>query len=163
MIQIDADDTTGLDEFSLKWRWTDERHANLCDEERARIRPLRPAAAAAAWRLSIGSVSEELELDPSVYEDVERAPARTKSDSGFLTRLPAGRIPVVVSWDQHTAVLTDSELFVQRWDDFCYPSSDDVTVIPVDESWLLHYSRGEEFLFARKRNSFRAQAGRAIS
>jgi hypothetical protein len=155
VIQIGSDDTTGLDESALRWRWTDERHANLSDEERARIRPLRPEAASKVWRLSTASLGKELELDPSVYEDVERWPARTKNDSGFLARLPAGRILVVVSWDRHTAVLTDSELFVQRWDDFCYPSSDDVTVIRLDESWLLHYWHWEAFLFARKRNSLR--------
>ena len=159
MIQIGTEDITSLDEFPLRWRWTDERHAHLGDEERARIRPLKPEAGSKVWRLATAFLGEELDLDPSVYEGVQRSPARTKNDSGFLTRLPAGRIPVVVSWDQHTAVLTDSELFVQRWDDFCYPSSDDVTVIPLDASWLLHYSHWEEFLFARKRNSLSAQSG----
>jgi hypothetical protein len=40
-------------------------------------------------------------------------------------------------------------LFVGRWDDFCFPSSDDVTVYPADERWLLEYAHREEFVFRR--------------
>ena len=72
----------------------------------------------------------------------------------LIVRLPSGRVPIVVSWDQQTAVVTDFELFTARWEDFCYPSSDDVAVLPLDGSWVLHYWHWEEFVFGRRRNRF---------
>jgi len=71
----------------------------------------------------------------------------------LTARLPAGRVPLVVSWTREWAVLTDGALFTARWDDFCYPASDDVTVFPLDEAWALHYWHEEEFVYARRRGT----------
>ena len=54
---------------------------------------------------------------------------------------------VLISWDARTAAMTDWELFVAHWDDFCYPASDDVTVFPLGGEWVLCYHHYEVFQF----------------
>jgi hypothetical protein len=58
---------------------------------------------------------------------------------------PTPGTPVLVSWHDEVAVLTDWELFVAHWDDFCYLSSDDVTVWPPSGEWILCYRHYEVF------------------
>ena len=58
---------------------------------------------------------------------------------------------VLVSWDAQTAVITDWDAFVTHWDDFCYPSSDDVTVLPLAGDWDLCYRHYEVMQFRPRR------------
>ena len=50
----------------------------------------------------------------------------------------------VVSWDPRTAVAVPWGLFARRWDDFCYPSSDDVTIAIATGEWILEYAHYEQ-------------------
>ena len=45
-----------------------------------------------------------------------------------------GSQTVIVHWDNTTAVETTWEVFAHYWDDFCYPSSDDVDISRFRES-----------------------------
>jgi len=45
------------------------------------------------------------------------------------------------------AIETTWSIFTEYWDAFCYPSSDDVTVVPVTGSWRLVYYHYEQFEF----------------
>jgi hypothetical protein len=60
---------------------------------------------------------------------------------------PDLRARVYVSWSKELAVETSWEIFTKYWDDFCYPSSDDVTVTPVSGAWQLSYHHFEQFEF----------------
>jgi hypothetical protein len=51
-------------------------------------------------------------------------------------------------WD--VAVLTADSVFQRYWDDFCYPSSDDVLIWPRSDAWAAVY-RHEEVIFAGTR------------
>ena len=47
--------------------------------------------------------------------------------------------------NSNNAIVVDKQLFLTHWDDFCYPSSDDVFMWPNDLSWVLFYSHEEVF------------------
>jgi hypothetical protein len=151
MIQVEPTDVTDLTEFGLRWRWTDERWALLSESELARIKPLRPEKAVDVWNLALESMPQGL-----VNDRLFAPPDRISAEGGdvrpwLVERLPRDRTAVLVSWESDCAVVTDAQLFIARWDDFCYPASDDVSVFPIDASWVLHYHHEEEFLFARKK------------
>jgi len=55
--------------------------------------------------------------------------------------------PVYVSWDEDLAIETTWSIFTEYWDDFCYPSSDDIAVVPVTGGWQLIYHHYEQFEF----------------
>ncbi|HWQ91126.1 MAG TPA: hypothetical protein VN673_05605 [Clostridia bacterium] len=54
---------------------------------------------------------------------------------------------IYVSWTKQLAVETKWDIFTEYWDDFCYPSSDDVTVVPVVGEWQFIYQHYEQFDF----------------
>ncbi|MCC6744377.1 MAG: hypothetical protein IT175_11005 [Acidobacteria bacterium] len=55
---------------------------------------------------------------------------------------------VVLSWGRETAVYLPWSKFLERWDDLCYPSSDDVLVAQLDIVWLLAFWHIERCEFA---------------
>jgi hypothetical protein len=58
-----------------------------------------------------------------------------------------------VRWDASTAVRTTWDVFTEYWDDFCYPSSDDVEVFPQSGEWLLLYHHWEQFEWGHRRQA----------
>jgi len=60
---------------------------------------------------------------------------------------------VIVSWDNNLAALVKWKVFCEFWDDFCYPSSDDVAIFPLSEEWMLFYSHSECFDFGKRQES----------
>jgi hypothetical protein len=153
MIRVDSGDVATLDSFALKWRWTDDRHALFPSDELSRIHPLRAEKAEEIWRLSLESLSRDFAINSQLYRDSEKAPATGDVHAWLARHVPPERPPIVVSWSAADAVLTDAELFIRRWDDFCYPASDDVSVFPLDAAWVLHYHHEEEFLYAQRRST----------
>jgi hypothetical protein len=137
---IEARDLTVLMDSPLLWRWTQETHAKLLPDELASIRPIRPEKAA------------------SIFRQAARVPAPlirpgdrllVEEDSDFLAvgkwlddKVPRDESDILVVWDQNTAAVVPRRLLIDRWDDFWYPCSDDLTVLGTTGEWRLqmcHY------------------------
>jgi hypothetical protein len=148
MKEFSAADFAPLDDFPLLGRWTRRSHDLLPAAALATIRPLTRAAAAALAPEAANRCSErpafELELSISAEWD-DGEPVRE--------RLWALGIPhderVILSWTRELAVETRWETFVQHWDAFCYPSSDDVTVWARHSDWTLCYRHFQFIEFSR--------------
>ncbi len=127
-----------IQEFPWAWRWTQPSHSVLPAEVLADIRPLSaPEAAGICAVAPAGSAS---------------AVSHSASDSGEVRRWlrcvqPDSRVRVYVSWTKDWAVEMNWDVFTEYWDDFCYPSSDDITVVPVGGTWRLVYHHYEQFDF----------------
>jgi len=105
----------------------------------ARIRPLSPAEAARVHESS--SVPHSGAVDSCSTKDGVTVQL-------WLRRVqPDLQARVFISWSEDLAVETSWDIFTEYWDDFCYPSSDDVTIIPVAGSWRLSYHHYEQFEF----------------
>jgi hypothetical protein len=145
--------------FELAWRWTRPTHNVLPADVMAQIKPLDGAA------LPDGLVRDERHLDASRFDDIRRGDADVSVEEGadWLGRLPvAPAEQVVVSWpDWRLALETNWGVFTRFWDDFCYPSSDDVEVFPPSGDWLLLYQHFEEFEWGRRRAQPSGRAGRS--
>lgn len=153
-IDIGPADLHDLNLFPLRWRWTDKRYSVFSEDQLSRIRPLRSERALGVFQLaqkSFSAVPNAFDTDERLFEPGDRIDSESPDVGQWLaSRIPAD-VPVIVLWDKEHAVLTDSGLFLAQWDDFCYPSSDDVSVLPLDGSWILHFSHEEKFLYARRR------------
>jgi hypothetical protein len=108
-----------------------------------RIRPLSAAAAAQAHSQTLVRCREAGEFTTSFRRD--DAPAEVRQSLRELP--PHVTSSVLISWDNQTAAVTEWYVFVEHWDDFCYPASDDVTVVPLAGGWTLCYRRYEVFQF----------------
>jgi hypothetical protein len=145
MLNLDPANFVPIEQFVLRWRWTDSRYNLLPADRLAQIRPLEASKAAeldAAARLAADPIpSTAAAFDSSTDQDAREWLART---------LPTTATSVLVSWSRDTAVQTTLDLFIKYWDDFCYPSSDDVVVVPPAGDWVLRYTHYEIMYFWRR-------------
>ncbi|WP_347332926.1 hypothetical protein [Marinimicrobium locisalis] len=146
--------TVEIEKFPLRWRWTDEKYCLLPEHELRKIRPLSESAAAKAWETSIRLVDAESDFSPSaeLFTDIEFISAE---DSNLVRQWLQSKIPdgeIIASWQPEWAVITESELFIKYWDEFCYPSSDDVSIWSKSEKWVVHYHHHEKFCYGKSKN-----------
>ena len=137
-----------LEEFELAWRWTQPTHTVLPAEVLATIRPFS-ADRAATLGAGAGPLCRQrrsAEWQMSICADEDAA-------DNVRHQLRALDVPsdasILVSWNNRTAVATVWQTFVSYWDDFCYPSSDDVPVWPQSGDWVLCYRHYGHFEFGR--------------
>jgi hypothetical protein len=157
--QIDASDFIPLQDFSFRYRWPEPRYNVLPPSALAAIHPLTAAKAREIHRLALpyrrSLADTPVGVIPEHFGGVATAFSTFRDESSVPARLqalvPNDEQSVVASWDDRTAVLTAWWVFRTYWDDFCYPSSDDVTVIPHSGDWLLWYDHEERFLFGHLR------------
>jgi hypothetical protein len=130
-------------EFPLAWRWTDPRYAVFPPEVLAQLYPCPPEEAFLLFKCA-GVRSRS--IDPAATRiSADNSPGQV---SAWLeARQPRLTEEVVVCWSPELALRTRWSTFIKRWDDLCYPSSDDVTVFPNSGSWLLMYHHWHEFEF----------------
>ena len=125
--------------FALAWRWTQPSHNVLPPEVMAQIAPLE--------QLPDGLLAHGA-ANSSTLRDVRSI--RTDGSAGevvhWLGQLPVdAKGKVIVRWTERVAVETTWSIFTRFWDDFCYPSSDDVEVYPASGDWILLYHHYELF------------------
>lgn len=143
MTDFDESDFTSLDAFPLRWRFVAPRRHGIPAAVLASIRPLTAARANQLALTARSQCADERQFAVTVRSDDRPDAVRAR-----LNELPPTKTDqILMSWDAETAVLCTWGVFVSYWDDFCYPSSDDVTVWPVDEQWTLCYRHYEIFQF----------------
>ena len=155
MTEIEESDFRPINEFPLKWRWTDSRWNKLPQEALHAIRPLSESKARELCQYSL-ECTDHSGLMESLFERVSRID--TFDDSSdirlwLLARTSDLNQTVAVSWDNDLAALVRWKVFCDYWDDFCYPASDDVAIFPLSGEWMLSYSHDEYFMFGDRRIS----------
>jgi hypothetical protein len=135
-----------LRDFELAWRWTDPRWAVLPPEVLAEIRSFTAQAAA-----GFGREATRLCMDAALHASsriATDAVGEEETVAAWLAALPISPSTwVIVSWHDHLAVQTRWSIFARYWDDFCYPSSDDVGIWSPEAQWALCYHHDEVFHF----------------
>jgi len=154
VITIDPADVVPMDQFPLAWRFTDERWSGRGASALRDIRPLTGRRAAELHGLL--AASHHVERDGGA-EHVAAAchdePGARQVGHALARLAPADGERIVLSWDQGAALETSWRTFREQWEVFCYPGSDDLTISPLDERWVLCYHHWEEFSFAQRATS----------
>jgi hypothetical protein len=132
----------GIEDFPLAWRWTHSSHALLPPDVLASLVPLQFDAADRLYRRG-----EEVfrEAAGSRVRHAAEDPVATRS---WLQSLPfpmRGRISL--AWSRTLGVSLPWHSFVAYWDDFCYPSSDDLFGFPEVGDGALAWDHEEVFAF----------------
>lgn len=140
---LTADSYTPLEGFPLRWRFTATRLGVPPDEIVARLNPLTADAAARAG--AIAAARQDAAHSPLVSFRSDDRPGAVRDD---LRALPVeASTQILLSWNASTALQTVWDIFVQHWDDFCYPASDDLVIWPIVGGWTLRYHHYEVFQF----------------
>jgi len=66
----------------------------------------------------------------------------------WLKELPISAQEVILVWDEATALALPWDMFCNYWDDFCYPSSDDVDIFTQNGNVFLRWHHSEVFEYA---------------
>ena len=148
-LEMSPDDYERLAKFRLSLRWID----SMPQDVYSKITPLTSVRATEIWKHVTAFLDEgRLKSSLFVMEAQFDASGEPESVSEWLhQRETEPRQFVILLWDESTAVLTEWDIFCDFWDDFCYPSSDDVVIYPCSGKWLLLYDHEETFQFGRLR------------
>ncbi len=124
-------------DFELSWRWTQKSHCLIPEEDLIKIKPLTESCSESLYkqRPIISGNSQEIECQ--------------ETPNDFLTKNLGTEI-VYVLWSNKLGIQTDTKTLIKYFSDFCYPSSDDVTIWPVSNNWLLLYHPYESITFIKQ-------------
>lgn len=143
-----------MEKFKLKWRWTDEEYCLLSADELSRIHPLDTVSAREVWNRSLLLIDSGSEFSPNsqLFDSIETIDTNNSSAvaSWLKSKMSSGNI--IVSWQRDMAVKTTTDLFIKYWDEFCYPSSDDVSIWPETENWVVHFWHYEKACYGKAKN-----------
>jgi hypothetical protein len=134
-------------EFPLAWRWTDSRYAVFPEAILSQLQPLELQDAKIAFERARSFQRNSNITNSSITRSADI------SDEDGCTWLQAqhgdlGDV-VTISWTHFWGLRTTWQIFTEHWSDFCYPS-DDVTVWPDSEQWVLFYHHEERFYFVQR-------------
>ena len=140
---------SSIADFPLIWRWTSATHAMFSESELAGMQPCSPTEAALIHQ-ETRKFDLRAGLDPQQFLSVSSQSADISNTDGcswLRAQSPDLSEQVIVLWDRETALRTSWEFFTAHWDDFCYPFSDDILVLPRSGDWVLRYHHEETFYF----------------
>ena len=132
-----------IQEFPLAWRWTDARYAVFPPEVLAQLSPCSTDEASRVFERA-QALSRP---DDPVAPRMNAESSQEQVSAWLRVQQPRLTAEVSVCWSRDTALRTRWSTFIEHWGDFCYPSSDDVEVLPQDGTWVLLYHHWHEFEF----------------
>jgi hypothetical protein len=158
--------------FGLIWRFADAtKYTQLTPEEFSRFRPLSAEESVRRWEQYVIHIPDARTsghlmslLTGGIIEWPRKVAFRSESQEEeekvrplLQAMIPANRSDeLVFFWDAETGVVTDWGLFLDHWEDFCYPSDDsNIALIPVlqkaavyvEEKWYVKGFCEDEALF----------------
>ena len=147
-IEIDNSEITDLKDFKLNWRWEKTHNPGISDSEKAQIEPVSEIESK-----RLNKVIDYFEIEDNLRNDfieTDWMSANSENDEkidAFRNKLTSildtWDENVIVTWNRTTTLKTTKEVFLKYWDDFCYPSSDDVTIISEETNWVMFYNHIE--------------------
>jgi len=156
-ILVDTKEIISFEDFRLAWRWDEIHNPDISLED---IRQIKPLSILESKRINliIDKYNEEKKIvgrfEPTdlfiASSDTNKSVEKFSNDFNNLTKDFCENL--IISWDQSTCIYTTKEIFVKYWDDFCYPSSDDIMIISELTNWVLFYYHYEECRFWKKIN-----------
>lgn len=133
-----------MEDFELSWRWEKTHSPEISEAEKTQIEP----SEVESKRLNkiIDYFEKEDNLKKS-FTQTDWISANSENDekieqfrnqlTSIIEQWAEG---IIVTWNRTTTLRTSKEIFLKYWDDFCYPNSDDVTIISEKTNWVMFYN-----------------------
>jgi hypothetical protein len=135
-------------QHKLAWRWTDSRYAVLPEHVLTELHPIAEAEAQTLYDLSLSYFDKDSLSPKFISNVVSTKHLSLKEGSQWLAQQRStSENEVVLSWAPAVALRTSWAVFVEYWQEFCYPATDDLFVFPSATDWVLRYQHEEEFHF----------------
>ncbi len=136
-----------LDKPDIDWRFDDNQ------EVLEKLKVVDKETVSFIWeklKVDYFTVDNMLNKDKfEVFETIEFA-GNYEAVTNRLKELPNTNDKIVLTWfAAQQTLLTDWKTFADNWDDFFYPSSDDLIVINETWSWVIYIAHFESFQMGR--------------
>ena len=155
-IELDANEIIAFEDFKLNWRWDDDHNPDISLEDKRQIIPLSIVESK-----RINKVIDYFESESNLYKTFEstdwiRASSETKNSidkfsNDFQKLTQDYNENLFISWNRSTCIYTTKGIFIKYWDDFCYPISDDITIISELTNWVYFYNHIEVGQFWKRK------------
>lgn len=141
-----------LTDFPLAWRWTDKEHTVLPDHVLSQISPQAPERAQSLHRLSLQFLGpDSLNTQQFTIEQLSLGTQEPQFITNWLLeKHQQQETQVFLSWAQDLAVVTNWGILAKYWQDFYYPSSDDLVVWPEHSGWAVLFHHAEFIQFGKR-------------
>ncbi len=147
-----------MEQFSLKWRFTDPRYRVLPPVHLEQVKPLSLDSSRRLWDLTL-PLHKDLPFTPGFFRVVESIPLDNAEPTAiravrkwlFARGVPF-KTPVYLSYQPDEAIATTWKMVIKYWDDFWYPGSDDLTIVDDSFAWALLFWHESEAFFGDNRN-----------
>lgn len=138
--------TVPMDQFPLKWRFTDPRYDVLPPAHLAQVKPLAPAdARQISDMIRAAGIHRDMPFTEGYFRKVTSTAISDRMDPEEERRirkwlyqrgLPFQR-RVLLCYQPEWSIETTWKLFIKYWSAFYYPYSDDLTIIDGSFQWAL--------------------------
>jgi len=146
-----------MDDFRLKWRFTEEKYNKLPKQHLDQLKPLDNEA---AKFLSDYITRIDLHHDTPFKKDFFRTIDTARILDGnekeikkwlYHRGLPFDK-PVFLSWDETDAMIVPWKFLIKYFDSFYYGGSDDLTIIDQSLDWALLFFHEDEIYFGTNKD-----------
>lgn len=133
-----------MDQFPLKWRFTEEAYNVLPPEHLMQLQPLdREAAELLSKFLEDAGLHDDVPFRKGFFKSEEWIELKTDEEQEVRKWLYQRGLPlkteVFLSWDRRTAMIVPWKLMIEYFDDFFYPGPDDLTVFDASLNWAIFF------------------------
>ncbi|TAJ13171.1 hypothetical protein DMA11_09730 [Marinilabiliaceae bacterium JC017] len=141
-----------LDEFALKWRFTESEYNILPDEHLKQLYPLDKLASKFLWDFTMDTnLHADTPFKKGFFNSVDKAKIAEGNGKEIKKWLYKRGLPfkkeVFLSWQPDLAMIVPWKLLIKYFDDFYYGSSDDLSVFDMSLNWALLFYHEDEIYF----------------
>jgi len=147
--------TIPLEDFGLKWRFTEEKYNVLPEHHLSEIKPLNTDANDSLGNLLFEETGliGHYKLNEEKFNAIIELDLRTKTDQEAKQWLKDLNIDsnetVLLFWNSWGSAITNWNIFTMYYDDFFYPASDDLILTDKYLNWVLYFFH-EEIVYYRQ-------------
>ena len=145
-----------LENFSLKWRFNDEKYNKLPKEDLDQLKPLDKDASLFLWNfIADNNLHNDIPFKKDFFKTIDKAKILENNENEIKKWLYQRGIPfdkqVFLSWEQTKGMIVPWKIFIKYFDSFYYGSSDDLTIIDQSLNWSLLFYHEDEIYFGTKK------------
>lgn len=138
-----------MDDFILKWRFTEEKYDMLPDNHLNEMKPLDKEASNFLDNfISKTALHNQMPFKKDFFKTIDKARILEGNENEIKKWLYHRPLPfdktVFLSWDIDTSMKTKWKYVVKYWDSIFYGGSDDLTVFDESLEWALLFFHEDE-------------------
>jgi len=141
-----------MDDFSLKWRFTDEKHDKLPSHHLEQLKPLDNVASKFLWDfVAKTNLHSDFPFKKDFFRTLDSVKILVDNEKEIKKWLYQRGLPfskdVFLSWQPHGGMIVPWKLLIKYFDSFYYGASDDLTIFDQSLQWTVLFFHEDEIYF----------------